>query len=210
MQLLDLVARESGGGLVQDEHARLERQSPRDGHQVLLRHTERSERCLHVEVRLQRAQAGPRALAHPAPVEPAAATGGEVAREQVLRHRQLVEQRRILIDGCDAVLQRVLCAGQRHRRAAHQQGARIGPAHASHQLDRGGLAGAILPEQRQHLALDQRQAHAGQRQYPAEALVHLRQRQRRGRSRARDGPAARRQLPEGLLGHGKVQKSLAN
>ena len=95
----------------------------------------------------------PRPRAHRAPVDAAARLARRVAEEDVLGDRQLGEQQQLLVDGGDA--------GARAARAARRNcisrpSIMDAPASApwtpGHDLDQRRLAGAVLAEQRVHLA----------------------------------------------------------
>ena len=69
------------------------------------------------------------------------------AGEDVLRHGQLGEQLRFLVDGGDAERDRVGRGGDGHRPALEGDAAGVGGLRAGDDLDQRGLAGAVLADQ---------------------------------------------------------------
>ena len=78
--------------------------------------------------------------------------GDLAAAEEVLRRRQVVEQREVLVDGLDAGAPRRRRRAERDRFAVEQDLALVERVHAADALDQRRLAGAIVAEKRQHLA----------------------------------------------------------
>ena len=92
-------------------------------------------------------------------------------QEHVVEDRQPGHEREVLVDGVDAERARV------DDRLAADTGlpkteivARVGLVEAREDLDQRGLAGAVVADQAEHLALAQVQAHVAQRRDRAEAL----------------------------------------
>ncbi len=92
------------------------------------------------------------------------------AQEHVLEDRQLVDQREVLVDGVDAERARMVDAPRLVRLAAEEQAALVGLLEAADDLHQRRLAGAVVAEQPQHLALAQVQAEVAQRDDGPEAL----------------------------------------
>jgi hypothetical protein len=125
--------------------------------------------CVDVAVDLEAVQrrAGP--AADGAPVEETAAAGLPAERD-VLRDRERRDEVDLLVDGADAEFLGFPRrfgpddpAGQTHL-------AGIGRVDAGEDLDQGGLAGAILPEQRVDLAGANREIHVRERHHPGKLL----------------------------------------
>ena len=85
------------------------------------------------------------------------------AQEHVLEHRQLVDQREVLVDGVDAERARMVDAARLVRLAAQEHAALVGLLEAADDLHQRRLAGAVVAEQPQHLALAQVQVDVAQR-----------------------------------------------
>ena len=104
------------------------------------------------------------------PIDPALladlATG-----EDVLRNGQLAEKLRLLVDGGDAEGHRRRRGGDRHLMTLEADGAGVGGLRARQDLDHRRLAGAVLTDQRQHLADVDRQICVADRPHRAETLA---------------------------------------
>ena len=87
-------------------------------------------------------------LAAPAEAE----RGRLVAEEDVLRHRQAVDQVQLLVHGGEAGPQRGDRGRERRRLVLPRDLAAVGLVRAGQHLDQRGLAGAVLAEQAVHLA----------------------------------------------------------
>ena len=92
------------------------------------------------------------AAAHLRPVEAAEAEGGGVAEEDVLGDGELGEEQELLVDGGDAALDRVARGDGGELALADADAAAVGGVHAGDDLDERRLAGAVLAEERVHLA----------------------------------------------------------
>ena len=95
------------------------------------------------------------------------------AQKQVLVDRQLVDQRQILKDGVDPALAAIVDRPGRVRLALDPQRAGVGLLEASEDLDQRRLAGAVVAQQTQHLALAQVEADVAQGGGGAEALADM-------------------------------------
>ena len=83
---------------------------------------------------------------------------------------QLVDQREVLVDGVDPLRARVAHRVQLDLLAVEQDPALVGLVVAAQDLDQRRLAGAVVAEQPEHLALLEVQADVAQRRDRAEAL----------------------------------------
>ena len=90
--------------------------------------------------------------------------------EHVLIHRELVDQREILIDGIDAERPGVVDRLQHDLSPVQEDRARAGRLEAAEDLEQGGLARAVVADQPEYLAASQPQVHVGQRGHHAVAL----------------------------------------
>ena len=116
---------------------------------------------------------------------------GELAAGvEVVGRPQVVEQREILVDGLDPERARVGRRVDRDRRAVHLDRAAVEPVHAAQALDQRRLAGAVVAEQREHLAAAHVEVDPVERGDRAEALASLRAPRAPGRS-ATDGRGER-------------------
>ena len=118
-----------------------------------------------------------------------------VAQEQVQVHRELRDQRKVLVDGLDPVCAGVLDRVEADALAADEHLARVLLVEAAQDLDEGALAGSVVSDEPEHLALAQREVDAAENDERAEALRHAAHlerelgRRRRRRRRLR-GPGA--------------------
>ena len=102
----------------------------------------------------------------------------------VLGDRQVGKQRRLLVDGGDAERARQRRRHVRHVTSRHRQAARIGPLGAGHDLDQRRLAGAVLADDRVHLARLQIERDVAERADPFERFGDGRCGKQRGRQAA--------------------------
>ena len=159
------------GGLVEDDQVAVEMHRARDRHRLALAARERRDRRVGRDLLLDAdlAQEAARHRVHRLHVEPA-----EQARplhrlapeEEVARDRELRHQRAVLVDRLDAVADGVggavdrrllaadvdLAAGDRHRAGQH--------------LDQRRLAGAVVAEEPDDLALAHHEGHVLERPHP--------------------------------------------
>jgi hypothetical protein len=94
-------------------------------------------------------------------------------QEHVVEDRELVDQRQVLVDGVDPARPRLVDAARRVRLAAQQHPAVVGLLEPADDLHQRRLAGAVVPEQAEDLALVQVEADVAQRDDRAEALAHV-------------------------------------
>ena len=122
--------------------------------------------CAHIEVAdVERVEHLARAVAHRAPVDRAKTVFRRVPHENVFGDGQLGEEQELLVDRRDARLLGVLGRGEAGRLPVERDRAGVGLIDARHDLDQRRFAGAVLAEQRMHLArphveADLRQARA--------------------------------------------------
>jgi hypothetical protein len=92
------------------------------------------------------------------------------AQEHVRRHGQLVDEREVLVDAVDPERARVVDRLELGLLATQQDPPLVRLLEARDDLDQGRLAGAVVAEQPQHLALAEVQVDVAQRRDRAEAL----------------------------------------
>src|SRR4029450_10477773 len=90
--------------------------------------------------------------------------------EHVVVDAQLVDQGQVLVDGVDAEAPGVVDGAQRHLLAADEDPAGVGLVEAAEDLDQGRLAGAVVADEAEHLALAEAQVDVAEGGDPAEAL----------------------------------------
>ena len=117
------------------------------------------------------------------------------AQEEVVVDGQFVDQREVLVDGVDAFRARVVDAFRRVGLAVQEHLARVLLLEAAEDLDQRRLAGAVVAEQAEHLALAQVQVDVAQRGHRAEALGDVLDAQDVVRSRHRPDDRLRRYGP---------------
>ena len=144
-----------------------------------------------------RARIASASLVHPAPADDRAAI--LVAHEDVLRHVEIGEDRRLLVDGGDPGPLRLARALEGRLLAVDADDAGVRRVDAGHDLDQRRLAGAVLAQQRVRLARVERQRDVVERLRRVEPLgdaAHLHHGRRRshghdvvcGRSTPRPSP----------------------
>ena len=149
---------------------------------------------LHVDLDREAPEQLRRFGVHPAPVEQAV-TPVFAAEKDVLGHRAEGNEVDLLIDGADAAVLGVLRRGEVDRLAAEDDRARVSAIGAGQHLDHRRFSGAVLADQRHHLARLDLERCGGQRLHPLEALVDVAHDEERSGHRyfrflkARQGPA---------------------
>jgi hypothetical protein len=93
--------------------------------------------------------------------------------EHVVVDAQLVDQGQVLVDGVDPERAGVVDRPEHHLLAAHEEAAGVGLVEAADDLDQGRLAGAVVADEAEHLALAQAQVDVAEGGDPAEALGHV-------------------------------------
>ena len=158
-QRLALLRGEHRRGFVQDQDARAAVQRLQYLDPLALAHRQ----VAHPRRRVHRQAELPRHRQQPLARGGAAREGLAqrlAAEHHVLQHRQVVGQREVLVHHADAGGQRGLGVARWQRRTEHLDAAFIGhvvPEQDGHQR---GFAGAVLAQQRQHLAARQRERDA--------------------------------------------------
>ena len=126
----------------------------------------------HAHVDLVEVLAGE--LSHPSLVEEAerAQPRQLVAQEQVRVDRELRDQREVLVDGLDPVRAGVLDRVEADALAADQHVAPVLLVEAAQDLDERALAGSVVADEPEHLALAQDEVDAAEDDDRAEPLRH--------------------------------------
>ena len=144
------------GGLVQDQHPGAEVAGPRNCHRLPLAARQRAHRLLgvaDVDAHLGQLLLGDLlGLLDVDPAERAEALGGLGAEEEIAPHRHERHHGEVLIDGGDALRQRLARGREPDRLAADQQFARVVLMHPGQDLDERRLAGAVVAQHTGHLA----------------------------------------------------------
>jgi hypothetical protein len=175
-QPVHLGGRQRGGGLVHDDHPRVQRQGLADLDHLLVGDGQAAGGPRRVQRHAEALEDGGRLVVHGPPVDATVALGPGVgaerlaADEHVLRHRQVGEQRRLLVDHRDARRPGGGRAVQGDLLAADGQRPVVRLVHPGEDLDQGGLARPVLSEQRVHLARPQFHRPVDQRPHRAEGL----------------------------------------
>jgi hypothetical protein len=169
-QSLDLRAGECRGRLVHDQDPGVERQRLRNLDHLLVGDREppcdiagRQPDAEPVEQHGGRGVDG-------AMIDRSGVTARLPAHEDVLRHREIGEQGRFLVDHCDARVTSIGWAVEHHRLAVDEYRSRVGTVDTGQCLDQRRLARAVLAGDRMHLPREQGDRHVTQRQDAAERL----------------------------------------
>jgi hypothetical protein len=180
-QGLAFLRREHGGGLVEDQDAGAAVERLQDLDPLPLAHGKTSHPCLRID-----RQAEPIGhLGEPGTrLAPARERLPERlgAEHHVIEHAQVVGEREVLVHHADSRCQRSLRLARRQRLAEDLDRAGIGDVVAEQDRDQGRLAGAVLAEQRQHLAGAELERDRVVGQQRAEALGDAREAQDRSRA----------------------------
>ena len=154
---LHLVCRERCGGLIEDEHAGLDRQRLGDLDELLVGHRQAAHRCADVERDAQLVEQPVGRLPHLAPGDGTETTLWRMAHVDVLGDRQVREQARLLVHHGDAQGTRLRRPVEHDGRTIEAQRARVRLMDAGEDLDQGALAGTVLTDERPDLAGHQHQ-----------------------------------------------------
>ena len=95
------------------------------------------------------------------------------AEEHVVIDAEVLDQRQVLVDRLDAVGAGIARRGEMRLLAVDDDRAAVGLVKAREDFDQGGLAGAIVADQRQHLPLTELDADVDERRDGAEALADV-------------------------------------
>ena len=170
---VDLGGGQRRGRLVHHDDLGVERQRLADLDHLLVGDGQAAGDPRRVERHAEALEDRGRLVLHRAPVDPAApvqTTQRLAADEHVLRDGQVGEQRRLLVDHRDAGRPRGGRAVQRDLLAVDRQRPAVRLVHPGEDLHQGGLARAVLAEQRVHLAAAQLHRPVDQRAHRAERL----------------------------------------
>ena len=164
-QPLDLGRRQRRGRLVQDDDARAGEQHARELDQLLQAERQRAHPRARIDVDAEALQMLGRAAAHRPPVDQAEPVDRLHAEMDVLRHRQLAHDGKLLMHHADAGRARIARRAKADRPAVEAHLALILGVHAGDDLHQRGLAGAVLADQPVDLARRQREIarHAARR-----------------------------------------------
>ncbi len=151
-----LLRRQHRRGLVEDQHlgAAVERLQDLDALALADRKPAHARIGLGGEPELPRQRDDARARSPPAGERAPQRLG---AQDDVVQHRQVVGQREVLVDDADAGGERRARVAGRQRRAERGDAAGVGDVVAEQDRHQRRLAGAVLAEQRQHLAARERE-----------------------------------------------------
>src|SRR6266850_6353042 len=158
------------GGLVHDQHTRVERQGLGDLHQLLLRHRQRAHADGRVEPQMHGLENAARLFVERVLVqEHAEQPAGLAADEDVLSRAEVVHQVELLMNDADAVALRRARAADFDRAAVEKDLPGVFLVHASEHLHQRGFARPVFAHQRMNLAGQQvelagiKRANAGER-----------------------------------------------
>ena len=170
-QPLDLGPGERGGRLVHDQHARVEAQRLGDLDDLLVGDREAAHRALGIEADAEAVEQALDLAVHGAAVDPLEAAQRVEAHDDVLRDAEVGEQRRLLVDDRDARVARRVGGVEVDLGAVDEHRAGVAPDDAAEHLHERRLAGAVLADQRAHLAGPEAEVGVAQR---ADGAVGLR------------------------------------
>ena len=139
--------RQRGGRLVHDEHASVERDRLRDLDDLLVGDREALGRAVGVDAHAEPGKRRLHLAAHRLAVDPAEAVRGLAAHEDVLRDRQVGEERGLLVDDGDARLLRLGGRGEVDVLAVEAELARVAAVEPGDDLHERGLARAVLADE---------------------------------------------------------------
>ena len=172
-----LLRAEGGGGFVHHQDLQIRIQDrPGDGHRLALA----AGQAVGGRIEVLELDAGIlaqdplRLRPHGAVVEQAEAEAVMhplAAEEHVGRGRELVDQPEILVEGVDPGAYGIPPAGDLPPHAIDPDLAAVRLVDAGQDLDQGGLAGPVVADDGEHLAVPQVQIDLGDRQQPAERLA---------------------------------------
>ena len=170
---VDLGLRERGRRLVHHDHARVGRERLGDLDDLLIGDREPARDAVGIELDAELVEEQLHLAPHAPPVDAPAAAQRLRADEDVLRDRQVGEERGLLEDDGDAGCVRLRGRVEDDLDAVQQHAAAVGPVHAGEDLDERGLAGAVLADERVRLAAAQLDPAVLERAHRAEALARV-------------------------------------
>ncbi len=171
-EALLLLPGERSGRFVHDDDPGTGTEGTGDLHQLLLRHRERSDLRIGIDLGSDTAQQLLGGFSPGAPSDPAERPESLEPDPDVFRHREVGEQRRLLIDAGDTEAMGFSGREGRDPVAADLDGAFIGLMSAGDDLDQCRFAGAVLAQQRMHLSGPQVERNAFERPDGPEGLGH--------------------------------------
>ena len=151
---------ERRGRLVEQQHLGARAEGAGDLDQLLLGHPQRAGRAIQVERDADPGEQLGGAGAAGAPVDAAEGPAVLEAEGEVLDHREVGQERRLLVDRGHAQGPHPGRIGPLDRLAADRHRAGVGAHRAGHHPDQRALAGAVLADQRVHLAGPDVERHA--------------------------------------------------
>ncbi|MNH09872.1 hypothetical protein D3C79_693330 [compost metagenome] len=167
---LHLAGIQAGGGFIEDEDLGRQGDGPGDGHYLL--HGDRivteGQGDIHLEAVSRHDGLG--LPGHGGSVDETE-TAGLVADEEVVCHRHVGQQVDLLIDGANPQALGMGCVRGGDGDAIEFDAPAVGLIDAGEGLDQGGLAGAVLAEQRHDLPPSQGEVHLMQGTHPGKGLA---------------------------------------
>ncbi len=140
------------GRLVEDEQLEIMREALGDLDHLLLAWGQQGHRCARVDVDLQIGQDPPRTLIHRGPPDDAQRVDRLAAGVDVLGDAERTHEAALLVDHGDSGVGGALLVEADDRGAVDLDGAAVRLIHARDQVHERRLAGAVLADQRVHLA----------------------------------------------------------
>ena len=185
---------ERGGGLVEDDGLGIHSQRAGDLDHLLLGDRQPGDPGAGLEVAVQTVEDRAGLGVQAPPVHPPEAASGQLAQEDVLGRRHLLGERELLVDEHDTFRLGLQRRAHRHLAPAHEDATLVGLVHAGEHLHQGGLAGAVLAQERMHLAGADLEAHPVERAHAGESLDDALEAKGRGRigGHACSSPSRRR------------------
>ena len=162
-------------GFVQYQHLGRDAQAAGDGHHLLHRHRVAGQRLGDVNVQVQPGQQRAGFAVHAGPID-SPQTCRTLARvatgKNILGHRQVGAEVDLLVHRTDAQALRVQGGGGTDGLAIQAHFTLVGRVDAGQNLDKGGLARAVLAHEGMHFARKQAQVHAREGPHGTELLGH--------------------------------------
>jgi hypothetical protein len=152
---LDLVPGERRGGLVHDQHARVEGQRLGDLDDLLVGDAQAADRLLGVELDAEAVHQLLHGVVERAAVDAPHRPERVAAHHHVLRDGEVGEERRLLVDHRDARVARVGRTVEGDGLAVDQHLALVGPLHTGEHAHDGRLPGAVFTRERSYLTRTQ-------------------------------------------------------
>ncbi len=151
-EAVDGAAVQPGGRLVQGDEPDAAGERPGDLHQLGVLDAEPAGEHVHVHRHVPLVQHLAGGPAHLPPADHRAEGGGVPAQEQVLRHGQIAEDRRLLVDAGDAAVPGAPVGEGRRGLAVEEDRSAVRPQESGQDGHQGGLAGAVAADEGVRLA----------------------------------------------------------